>query len=382
MNKNYIYGTNNKEIKVSKNEDSIILQYVKDADVYNPPLFEKNMCRLYMNENLYGPSPKCIEILKNLEASDFYKYAYGGDLLLREAIAKAIGVESSMISLNHGAAESLNQVFKSVLGKDDLALLPKPGWSYYRSIVDVIGGYYKDYILTEEKESYAFNVKEIRNIGKKYVPKLIVITTPNMPTGNTITEFQLESIVSNLKDTLVVVDEAYLGFSDEYKLDSEYFIKKYDNIVFVRTFSKLYGLASQRIGYILANEKLIKQFSKLAPLFGIPYTSQLITKAAIEDKHYYDEISSNIISSRKYIKERIEALGNYKVFESHSNFILIEVLNRNTTDIVEYFRKHGYLIRNCSGYGLNSHIRLSIGTKEVNKRIIDLFEKYDYEKNK
>ncbi|UZW14832.1 histidinol-phosphate transaminase [Clostridium pasteurianum] len=370
MKTNYANGLIDNQI------NKLILQHVQESKTYTPPLFEENICRLYMNENLYGPSPRCIDAIRNITGEDLYKYPYGGDLFLKDVLSNNLGVSKDMISLNNGSAESLNQIFRSVLVQGDLALTPSPGWSYYRSIINVIGAKYYNYNLKEMNDSYDFNISNIISLGNKLRPKLIVITSPNMPTGNCISQNQLEDILIQLPNILIVVDEAYLGFTEMSLLDIGYLLNKYNNIVFVRTFSKFFGLASQRIGYILTNKELCNVFSKIGPLFGISFTSQLMAKAAIEDKEYYSKIANDIIYSRENIRNELNSSGKYKVFDSKSNFLLINTCNKNPQMIVDYFKNNGYLIRNCSGYGLNSHVRLSIGTDKINKEILYLFKEY------
>ncbi|MBZ9618252.1 pyridoxal phosphate-dependent aminotransferase [Clostridium estertheticum] len=361
---------------INNKHKGLVLPHIQKSKTYIPPLVEADLCRLHMNENLYGPSPKCMDILRNITSEELYKYPYGGDLLLKKVLSENLGINEEMITLNSGSADSLNQVFRSVLTQCDIALLPNPGWSYYKSISNVIDSKYVDYNLIEMDDRYDFNINNIVDKAIELRPKLIVITSPNMPTGNSISQMQLESILVKLPNILIVVDEAYWGFTQEPLLDINYLLQKYKNLIFVRTFSKFFGLASQRIGYILGSKELCNAFSKNGPLFGISYTSQLMAKAAIDDKSYYNEIAHKFIASRNHIKDELNLTKRYKVFDSNSNFLLIDTYDKNPQMIVDYFKKHGYLIRNCSGYGLNSHVRLSIGTEQINEQILSLFKKY------
>lgn len=362
----------------TSNDFSYVLPFIKEADNYKPPLFEKNKCGLYMNYSLYGPSPKCLTALDNINKKNFFEYAYGGNLMINKVISKYLNLDENMILVDHGAATVLNQIFRITVTTNDDILIPSPGWSYYRSIASLIGANCIEYNVMAKEDRYEYCENEILEKLNESQAKLLVITSPNMPTGNIITQEHLEFIAKKAKDTLILVDEAYYGFTDEYAFDINYLIENYSNLVFVRTLSKLYGLASERIGFCISNPNLISLLRKTAPLFGISYTSQKITEVALQDTEYYENITKKTIQSRENLAIELKKLGGYIPYKSEGNFLLIKSLNHPSEGLVKYFDTNGYIIRDCSsGYNLKSHIRISIGTEEINERIIKLFKEFE-----
>ena len=360
------------------NQYSYILPYIKTAHNYVPPLFEKNVCGLYMNYSLYGPSPDCLKVLQNLDKKNFLEYPYGGNARINKALADHLKLAEEMVLADHGAANVLNQIFRVVLGKGDKALIPHPGWDYYKSAASLLGANWNQYRVFEKDDRYAYCSREILEKLEETRAKLLIITSPNMPTGNMISQDQLEQIAENAGDVLLVIDEAYYGYADNYNLDVRYLLEKYSNIIFVRTLSKLFGLASERIGFAFSNAELISIIRKTAPLFGISYTSQIIAEAALNDHEFYRVVSRKTAASREKLSCELERLGSYQVYKSEANFILVRLTRHTAEDLVKYFFNNGFVIRECSrGYDLKSHIRISIGTEEINEKVISLFREYE-----
>ncbi len=355
-----------------------VLPHIKEANNYVPPVFEKEVCGLYMNYSLYGPSPKCMEVLQNIDRKCFLAYPYGGNSLINKAIADHLKINEDMILADHGAANVLNQIFRVVLGKGDNVLIPNPGWDYYKSAANLLGAVWNQYTVFAKDDRYIFCEDEILKRLKETGAKLLIITSPNMPTGNSITQKQLEYISDNAKNVLILVDEAYYGYTRKYAMDIHYLIGNYPNLIFVRTLSKLYGLASERIGFAFCNKKLMNIIRKVAPLFGISYLSQLLGKTALTDVEYYENVSAKTIRSRERLADELTKLGSYQVYKSEANLLLIRLLKHSAEEVVKYFFNNGFAIRDCSrGYNLKSHIRISIGTEEITENVIKLFKEYE-----
>lgn len=349
--------------------------YIKQLKQYEPPLIREGDYRLFMNENLFGPSPKCLEIMKNMSSMDFCRYAYMGDYKLAEKLAAIDGVDSDNICLNHGSSEIIKQIFSVIIKENESILVPSPGWSYYNDVISLAGGITKYYYLKEENKfeySYVYLEKKIEEQN----PAVVVITSPNMPTGNKIGQICLEKLLKKYPHTYFIVDEAYWGFDIENTLNVKWLIEKYNNIIITRTFSKFFGLASERIGWLIANKDLCEVLKKAAPLFGISYSSQLIATAALESKSYYENIRKAIRKEISRLKKAIDSINGFYVYPSSANFVLIKVPKDQNEQIVEYMDKKGILIRDCNKYGLNSFIRISIGTPNIDKKVIEQFNLY------
>ena len=347
-----------------KDGNKMIPEYIRELQPYEPPLIREGEYRLFMNENLLGPSPKCCEAIRNISEMDFCQYAHNGDYRLAEEIAKIDGISAGNICLNHGSSEIIKQIFSVILCEGDSVLIPTPGWSYYNDAISLVGGNVKYYLLKKE-DKFAYDVEELIYAIEKEKPKAVVITSPNMPTGNKIVQEKLVELLEKYNKCHFVIDEAYWGFDKDNTLDIKSLINRYENIIVTRTFSKFFGLASERIGWLITNEKLNIELKKAAPLFGISYTSQVVAIAALESKEYYDQVRKIVSDEVNNFKTKLGELEGFYVYPSSSNFILVKVPQNNNKKIVDYLEDKGFLIRDCSKYGLDSYIRISIGTPSI-----------------
>lgn len=319
--------------------------------------------RLHYNENLFGPSPKCLDVLYQTTMEDLYLYdsTEEDDLLIE--LEKRIGISRENLFLHNGSAESIKTLFSVMLNKGDNVLVPEPGWSYYAGVVDYKFGNKIYYDIIEGEDKCSHNVEDILNKAKEYSPKIIVITSPAMPTGNSILSEDLEKIVSSNPGSMILVDEAYWGFSD-YDIDVKYMIGKYDNIVFSRTFSKYYGLANLRIGYGIGSLEAIHTLWLDLPLHRLPHISKRMAIAALNDSKYYEEIVKETINVREWFWRKLNKLPGVKPFKSDANFLYIGLSGYDVEGIKKYMHDNGYLIRIFDGHG-QQHLRISVAPKEI-----------------
>lgn len=367
------------ELYCVKNEHKsldIVREKVITAKMYLPPITEKCGIRLHMNENINGPSPKCLQALKTVEMSDIYLYPYGGDKLIIDAIAKRFEVDAENIVVNTGAASMIQQIYSTILEKGDEIYLPKPGWDYYRGLAELLGARLNYYDVCEVNNLFTYDYTTItKAIGAKK-PKLIIVTSPNMPTGNIMSLKDINKLCKEFSKSIILLDEAYLGFNTNYEICETKLLKDNHNIIIVRTMSKLYALASIRIGFALCNVDIADYLRKSSLLFGIPYISQLLGKVALEDIEYYKSLADEIVEIRDLFASKINSIDGMTCYQSFSNFVLIKSEKISPAKLVSYLREYNYIIRDCKGYGLNKHIRISIGKKEHMQEIAELIFKY------
>lgn len=319
--------------------------------------------RLHYNENLFGPSPKCIDTLYETRVEDLYLYDASKDDELIETIENDLGISKQNLFLHNGSAESIKSIFSIVLKEGDTVLLPNPGWSYYSGLVDYKFGKKVFYSVDEGEKKCKHNVDDILEKAKKYAPKLIIVTSPAMPTGNMISFEDLEIIVKNNPGTIIVVDEAYYGFT-KYEIDVKYLVEKYNNIVFSRTFSKYYGLANMRIGYGIASQEVMRALWLDLPLHKLPHIARRMAVAAIEDKAYYEEITNEIVHTREWFIRELNMIDGVKAFQSDSNFVYLSINICDVEKLKEYMKENGFLIRVFDD-GTKKHLRITIAQKEI-----------------
>lgn len=356
-------------------------EYVKEilvnAKTYNPPVFEKTGERLYMNENLFGPSKKCLKVLKNIKQETLCKYACGGDELLINEISKHLEIPIKNISINNGSSDVIKQIFEISVENGDNVLISEIAWGYYEALNNLYGANTIKFKMIELNDRYEFAIDDIIEKIEKYNPKLLIVTSPNALTGNKISQKNLEKILENYNNGILILDEAYLGFS-ENTLDAFKLVKKYKNLVIVRTFSKLYALASLRVGYCIANEELKKILDKQSEIFGISITSQMVAAEALNDEKYYKNTAKKIIKIRDNFINKINEIEGYKAFSSKANFVLIKLSKSSSKEITQYLRQNNYLIREYSNSNEDNsnYIRISVGKEQQMDEILRLLKDY------
>ncbi len=348
--------------------------YYIDSEIYKAPLFEKTGIRLYMNENMFGPTDKYKEILTNINKDDLYQYENGGNTSLVEKIAEKSLVDKDQVIVTSGSSMALFQIFFSLLQANDVVLLPNPGWSYYKGITSLMGAKYIKYSLQYNEAEYYFNINSMILDVKKYNPKIVIITSPNMPTGNKMNIKDIQEIVSNTTNGIVVLDEAYFGFENDNTEEIESLLEN-NNLLITRTFSKFFGLANARIGYILGNKQLINLLKKSSDLFGISGISQKMAIEALNDDEYYNKMKEKICDIRDEFIKKVNKETKFTAYKSQSNFVLINTKNVSSSFIVDNLKKHNYLVRDCITYNLTNHIRITVGKKEYMNEIFDILKK-------
>jgi histidinol-phosphate aminotransferase len=213
-------------------------------------------------------------------------------------------------------------------------------------------------------EDYTFNVDKIIDAVNKNT-KLIIICSPNNPTGSTISEQGLKNILG--RELLVMLDEAYVEFGEE---SLTYLSDEYENLIVLRTFSKAFGLAGLRVGYGIANTKLVNQAMKIKPPHNVNLLAQKAAVAALQDTQFMRLNVREIKKQRKLLFNSLSNIQGLSVFPSQGNFLLITIQDQEARSVVSRLEKKGVIVRGCEGFGLRNSIRVSIGKKEENEAFL------------
>ena len=308
---------------MEKNKNKITGRYEGISRYAGVPT-EQTTGRLHYNENLYGPSPRCLETLAQTSALDLCLYESGSHDDLTDALAEVYGVPAETVFTGNGSAENLRSIMNIFTKAGDTVLLPDPGWSYYTGLADCRFLNVERFPIPETAEACVFDPATIRSMIETLRPSLVIIASPAMPTGNSMDDDTLEALVRDYPDTLIVVDEAYYGFKP-YTLDLPRMLKTYDNVIFSRTFSKYYGLANLRIGYGFCSETLKKTLWLDLPLRRRPHIGKRMAVAALRDTAYYDDITARIIAARERFRTALNTLPDVYAYPSDANFVYIRL---------------------------------------------------------
>lgn len=289
---------------------------LENIDLYDVPLFEDEWkLKLDFNENLFGPSEKVINAIKNIDSKNINYYPLYGEIT--EKLAEFTGFKSENIKVTNGADEAIYSIIQTYLDSNDKLLMVKPSFAMPMIYANIVGA-------KVEKVSYQdrwkFPIDEfLKKLSDKKV-KVVYIATPNSPTGECICFEDLEKILENSKDKAVLIDETYGNYCDS---NYKEFVKKYDNAFVVKSFSKDFALAGLRLGYIISNENNIKNIKSVVSPFSVNSIASIAGIAALEDYNYFENIKLEIEKSKNILKEGFEKFGAI-VYPSKTNFLCVD----------------------------------------------------------
>ena len=331
----------------------------------------KEVLKLASNENPKGCSTKVAEsIAKNAHKA----FLYPDDSMyeLKNALASKFEVQSDNIIIGAGSDQVLEFIARALLMPNDKVLMSQVTFAMYEIYAKQMGA---EIIRTA---SYEHRVDEFIEAYNEHQPKIIYLCTPNNPTGDATKKVDVIKIIEAVdKNTLIVLDGAYMEYAaakDEAYAISPNDLIGYENVIYLGTFSKAYGLGGMRVGYGIANVELIAQLYKMRPPFNITTLSLLSAIEALKDESF---VESSITLHQEEIK-RYEGFAKEHSFEyikSYTNFITYLFDDSiNSTKIADRLLKQGVIIRNLASYNMNA-VRITIGTKAQNDRLFEVMRK-------
>ncbi len=328
--------------------------------------------RLQFNENLWGTSPKCLEALKEITEKDLNYYDLEGKDFLLEALSELVGVPQNCLYVNYGSSEVLKAIFDIALQRDEYVLIPHPGWGCYKGMITAKLGRTASYAVAAGEDEYYHDIEDLLSKAKKYQPKIIVLTSPQMPTGNRVSQEGVERVAEENPQSLIIVDECYYGCA-EMNLDVAGLISRYDNVIFVRTLSKIYGLANLRVGFGITNPELVELIDYVLPLHKLPNITRKIAAAAIRDVEYTEKNKREIMEAREYLTAELNKRRGVKAFRSYSNFVYISLEGYDANALHNFMSEKGVTTRLFEDGG-KTHMRITVGPKEIMDKALALFD--------
>ncbi len=325
---------------------------------------EPGIIKLASNENPFGPSPLALEAIAR-EAKTLQIYPDQKSLLLREALAKKFGLRDENVACGNGEDDLLQIIGATFLNPGDEVVISQHAFSVYELIARLFDAKpvfvpLKDYALDLDALAAAVTV----------ATKIVFLTNPNNPTGSAFTAGQLAAFLEKVPaGVLVVIDEAYAEFAENREFpDTAKYVKEGRSVMVLRTFSKYYGLAGLRLGYALARPDLIAPMLKAKMPFNVNRLAQAGGLAALEDHGFLEKTKKNNSEGKKYLYAELDKLG-LAYQKTEANFIFID-LKRPADHCFMEMMKRRVIIRPLTSFGLPEAIRVSIGTKEQNAKLI------------
>lgn len=351
--------------------NEVIKLFSKYAGVksYHSVPTETSFGRLHLNENLFKPSPECIKALRDVTEEDIYLYDLSRNDELLECLSSKLSIPANNIFVHNGSAEVIKSIFSILLSEGDKVLVSTPGWSYYKSVADEKFAQCITYRVAEQGDSYAYNFSELLVKATENSPRIIVITSPHMPTGCRVDPADIEKVISQNPNSVIMIDEAYWGYGDDSNEFERRMITRYNNVVITRTFSKFYGLANIRIGYGLCSYPLKRTIGLDLPLFRECGISRKIAVAALNDSKYYADMRAKTVDVREWFIQELAKLPGVKPFKSESNFVFVRLDNANAEKVRAYMEENNILIRLFTDADA-LRLRITVGPRDIMERVL------------
>ena len=332
------------------------------------------------NENQFGPAPECFSILqktaKNQLTTYSRDYLRGVKSTLSEKLAEEYNLPETSVLLSYGSEDMLKQIVHCYLGPGQTMMVPKYSWWYYKSVAAEVGGRVMDYPMRAGESSFYYDREEIGSLIRRENPRILLIASPNNPTGNVFSSDDIKILLKSFPETLVVLDEAYFGFSDSLNDTAPQLTTHYPNLAALRTFSKLYALAGVRIGHAFVGKNYQKLITYSTRYLGYNQLSEHLALAALRDSAHYRMVASATAGERQRYYDFFQAGDGCTAYRSEANFVLVKIPAERIAGLKERIEGEGIFIKFFSEPELSGFVRITIGTPGQNTRLIRELQKY------
>jgi histidinol-phosphate aminotransferase len=325
------------------------------------------------NESPYPPSPRCLAILRDPSVDKLSRYARQD--VLRPRLAAWLGIEAERIVLGAGAEALLKTAFDHFLGKGKGVLLPSPSWWYYDHLASRTGAIADHYALTESTAGFSTDVDDILRRARSLGPSLVVLASPNNPTGHCLPPEHLVGLLERLDGaTPVLLDEAYWGFAGSDNSDLRRVAARFPNVLVVRTFSKFFGLPGIRLGFAVVGPGLAGLREAASVYLGHNRMAEDLAAAAIDDVAYYDARAADIRLEKERFATRLRGSRHSTVYPSDANFLLVRLAPAAVHAFRERIGGAGISVKFFAEPGLECCVRISLGTPAQNGIVLECLE--------
>lgn len=319
----------------------------------------KGTIKLSSNENPFGPS-RCVSALVPSLVGDLARYPDSSGLALRRAIARRHDVEVANVLLGNGSDELLTLIAAAYLDPDDAVVVARYTFSQYRFAATLFAA--RTHVArmpTLQLDLGAFTAAVL-----EHRPRIVFVCSPNNPTGGVVGHEAFSDWLAELDShVLVVADHAYQDYvADPTALDATGLLDYHPNLIVLRTFSKVYGLASARVGYALAHADRIAEMSSVRSPFNVGGVSQALATAALSDREHVAHTVTRNAEERDKLRALLQEVG-YQPLMSHANFVCVDV-GTDSCAAATWFAERGFTIRALESFGLPTSLRISVGTPE------------------
>ncbi len=352
----------------------LVPPYIETLEPYRPgksiaelqrELGIKHVVKLASNENPLGPSPLAVEAMKQ-HFGELHRYPNGG-FELRETLARQFNLHTGNVIAGSGSEGIMSNIIRAFLCDDDEVLTSE-------------GTFVGFYVLARSRgislikvplKDYKFDLIAIAGKINEHT-KIIYLANPNNPTGTIFTASEFDRFMQRVPDhVLIILDEAYFEYAKDNPVYPDSMHYRYDNVITLRTFSKVYGLAGIRIGYGFAHDILISNLLKVKLPFEPSTLAQAAGIAALGDAEFLHRSLAVNAAGKKFLTSAFHELGLNAV-PTEANFLSVSLDSEQTAQrVYQDLLKHGVIIRPLTAFGLPHCVRVTVGTPEQNQELVN-----------
>lgn len=356
-----------------------ISPFLKNLPTYQPgrPIEEvarelglpaESIIKVASNENPFGPSPLALAAMQRAIAG-VNLYPDGNAFYLKQKLAAKLGVETNNLILGNGSNEIIEFVAHALLAPGDDIVVSQYCFAIYPIVAKMFGAS----VVTVPAKDYGHDLPAMLHAVTSRT-KVIFVANPNNPTGTLAPREEVIRFVNDVPDNvLLVMDEAYIEFLDD-AVDLVPLIRlgARKNLILMRTFSKIYGLAGLRVGYGIGNVDFVSALEKVRQPFNVNLVAQIAAHAALDDGEHVRKTRANNFAGLEFFERALRELKLESV-RSSANFLLVRVGNGQL--VFAEMQKLGVIVRPMGGYQLPEWIRISVGTPQENQRCLDALKR-------
>ncbi len=329
----------------------------------------KKWVKLASNENLLGPSPKAIAAIRK-ELPNIYLYPEGPCTILRKALAEKFALPERRVVISNGADNLILLIASAFINEGDEAIMADPTFSVYTNVTQIMGG--KPVKVKLKDFTHDLDAM-LKKVNRK--TKLVFICNPNNPTGTTVPLESFNSFLSRLPERVIVVlDEAYGDFAEDafYPNGLDY-VRERKQVIVLRTFSKVYGLAGLRVGFAFSREDVMDCLYQVRDPFPVHRLGQVAAVAALKDEEHAIRSIQLVYEGKRYLYRELDRMGISYV-PSQANFIFVD-FEKDSEEVFQVLLKEGIIIRPGKMWEYPTFARVTIGRMEDNRRFIQALKK-------
>ncbi len=331
----------------------------------------RSRIKLDQNENPYElPAELKQQILESIAQRRWSRYPDFQMENITQRIAAHAGLPVENVVVGSGSNSLIQALLMVTLTPGDRVLVTEPTFTLYRLFSEMLGARVRS--LRLQKRDFSLPFEELQRESGDARTKLLILCSPNNPTGNRFPTEQLEALVRNFSG-LVVIDEAYSEFCEQ---DGRELLQKYENVVLLRTFSKALALAGLRVGYLLARPEFGEQVIKARLPYSVNLAAEAAVEVCLENIDLLRARIETIKAQRQLMFAELNKLQRIRVFPSDANFFLIRCREREA--LFEFLLENGILVRDVSRYPmLENCLRVSIGSESENRQLLHCLQEWD-----